>query len=324
MVERYKQVGWTDRIAIFHLLDEKFSKNYIANKLGFHRSTIYREIERNRCPYKYGPALANLLAKERRHQKAQKLYKNQYLKNYICEKLARDWSPEQIAGRLKIINSGKCIISHETIYKFIYSEEGKANKLYQYLRKKKRVRKPQISRKNRAIIPNRVSILDRPKEVEKRKKFGHWEGDLMFGCMQKANLITLRERKSRYIIAIKNANKKAEETARRIIKKLRKLKEYIVSITLDNGTEFSGHELLQKALSINTYFCEPYKSYQKGSIENGNGVLREYFPRGTDLAYISQKEISYKIMMVNNRPMKCLGYKTPKEVFVENIKMCSN
>jgi IS30 family transposase len=263
------------------------------------------------------------LAEERGHQKAQKLYKREYLKNYISERLARGWSPEQIAGRLKIEHSGVCVISHETIYKFIYSEEGKQNKLYQYLRKKKRFRKPQISRKNRGIIPNRVSISERPKEVEGRKTFGHWEGDLMFGCKQKDNLITLRERKSRYIIAIKNANKKAEETAKKIIKNLKKLKEYILSLTLDNGREFSEHEAIKKALSISTYFCEPYKSYQKGSVENGNGILREYFPRGTDLSQISQKDIGYQIRKINNRPMKCLHYKTPREIFMENIRACN-
>ena len=176
-------------------------------------------------------------------------------------------------------------------------------------------------KKQRMQIPNRIGIAERPTEINKRQTFGHWEGGLMvFGRGNKSNLITLRERKSRYMIAVVNPSKQSKITASNIIKALRPKQEFVNSITFDNGLEFSKHEIIAKRLKAKTYFCEPYKSYQKGSVENGNGLLRIDLPRNINSESISSSRISHVVKRINHRPMKCLDYQTPAEVFKNFMK----
>ncbi len=312
----FKQITREDRVVINHLLKIGISKSKIAEELGFHRSTIYREISRRSNRLGYFPFLGESKF-EQGCKREYKLTKDRTLRDYIFEKLQLSWSPEQIAGRLKLENGGKTVICHETIYSYIYSDYGIRNRFYRYLRKKRQFRYPKISRRHRTLIPNRVPILERPQEVRRRNTLGHWEGDLMvFGKQTKTNLITLRERQSRYMLAIKNKNKKSGSTAKKIIKAFNKLgKQRISSLTLDNGLEFARHEEIAEKLALKTYFCEPYKSYQKGTIENGNKQLREWFPRNSAIDDISTKTIRSKLNLLNQRPMKCLGYNTPSEIF---------
>ena len=167
-------------------------------------------------------------------------------------------------------------------------------------------------------IPNRVSIHDRPANIDTRDTFGHWEGDLVLFSNTTTNLITLRERKSRLFVTVKNPSKHADVTSKNIISKFRGRKKVLIeTLTLDNGGEFFKHEEIAKCLRIDTFFCDPYASYQKGSVENGNGVLRYDLPRSTDIDSLSQKQIDKIVDKINNRPMKCLGFKTPAEVFME-------
>lgn len=321
MGSNFKQIRSEDRIAIVHLLKAGIGKAQIADQLGFHRSTIYREIARNSSRLGYLPLIAERKINERR-KRAVKLNQDKELRNYVFDKLQLSWSPEQIAGRLKLENGGESVICHETIYAYLYSDYGIRNKYYHYLRQKRRFRYPKISRKRRSLIQNRVSIKERPAEINARSSIGHWECDLMhFGIKTKTNLITLRERCSRYMLAIKNPNKKPKETAEKIIKKLGVFSDHCVkTITFDNGLEFSHHEKIGSELNSKTYFCEPYKSYQKGTVENGNKQLREWLPKDAIINNISQYEISMRVKLLNSRPMKCLGYLTPKEVFIRKCK----
>ena len=309
-------------MAISTLLRAGFSRLAIAEQLGVHRSTVYREIDRNGSKnVGYLPIVAERRVKERKARYL-KLKEDNALSQTVANHLKEGWSPEQIAGRLKRENGGCSVISHETIYRWIYSDFGKRNRYYACLRKKRRWRAPIASRKMRCVIPERVSIAERPAAVNQRQEFGHWEGDLMLFSrdVTRLNLITLRERVSRYFVAILNPSRHAKGTAERIITYFTNGRaQGISSMTFDNGSEFFGHLELVRELAINTYFCDPYKSWQKGSVENGNGVLRVELPRSTVLDSLSQRELDKIVMNINRRPMKCLGYETPEEVFNRNM-----
>lgn len=253
-----------------------------------------------------------------RHRK--KIDRSPVLQKHIFERLKEGWSPQQIAGRDKL-DLGKVWVSHETIYKYIYSPNGIKDGLYKYLRSKRKKRYPKIGRKpnRRTLIPNRVSIHDRPETITNRLDFGHWEADLIvFSQDKRANLLTLRERKSRFMIAIKNMNRSPDTIVSNLFEKYRlHWRPPFNSITFDNDISFIQHERIAKEFESKTYFCDAYKSYQKGTIENGNRLLREYFPRNVDILAIQQKDIDRYVELVNNRPMKCLGYKTPDEIYRE-------
>jgi len=316
MRNSFHQLSYDDRVAICTLRRAGVSQNQIAKQLHVHRSTISRELARN-AGFKLGylPLLADNKLKARRKRRI-KLASDKTLNDYVLTGLKLGWSPEQIAGRLKRDHAGKSQICHETIYAYIYSEYGIRNKWHRCLRRRRLRRMPRVSRHSRMKIPNRVSIHERPQPINDRQVFGHWEGDLMlFGRSGKVNLITLRERISRLMIAICNPSKQAKTTADKIIKALEDKKAWVNSLTFDNGLEFSAHETIASHLEARTYFCDPYKSYQKGAIENGNKQIRVDLPRDTALERINQKRVNYLVNRLNNRPMKCLGYETPLEVF---------
>lgn len=311
----YNHCDKEKREKIYALLQLNTSKQEIAGQIGCHKSTIYRELKRNRCRLGYLPDRAEKMSIARR-AKPLKLEGDSELKRHVVQKLEEGWSPEQISGRLKE-DKGISVISHETIYGYIYSKQGIANGLHIYLKRQRKKRQWKSGRRSkRSPIPNRIPIHDRPSEVNERVNFGDWEGDLVLFSNQRCNLITLRERKSRLLLAIKNTTKEAETTADNIVNKFKGRKKILITtLTLDNGGEFAAHETISKRLQINTFFCDPYSSYQKGTIENGNGVLRYDLPRSTNIELLSQRKIDKIINRINNRPMKCLGFKTPAEVF---------
>lgn len=318
MSQRYEQLALDKRERLYELVQQGISKDQIADLLGYHRSTIYRELSRNKVRLGYLPDRANKMARER-CAKPLKLERNPELKSYIISKLNAGWSPELIAGFLKK-ERGITVISHETIYAYIYSKEGFKDELHLSLRKRHKRRQARVGRKTKkTCIPNRVSIHERPVEIEKKTSYGHWEGDLMLFSNQSSNLITLRERKSRLFLAIKNPSKQADITSKNIIRNFRGRKNILIeTLTLDNGGEFARHKDIAKCLRIDTFFCDPYSSYQKGSVENGNGILRYDLPRRINIDSLSQKQIDKIVNRINNRPMKCLGFKTPAEVFKQH------
>jgi IS30 family transposase len=324
MGKNYTQLDEIQREKLYELLHQKNGKQQIADMLGCHKSTIYRELQRNKCRLGYLPDKAQKMSNARR-SKPLKIEGNPDLKSHILSKLEEGWSPAQIAGRLKK-EKGITVISHETIYGYIYSQQGQSEELHIYLKKQRKKRQSKIGRKSkRSPIPNRTPIHDRPSEIESRTSFGDWEGDLVLFSKQRSNLITMRERKSRLLLAIKNPSKEAETTANNIVNKFKGRKKVLITtLTLDNGGEFASHQVISSRLQINTFFCDPYASYQKGSVENGNGVLRYDLPRSTNIELMSQKQIDKIINKINNRPMKCLGYKTPAEVFKEHYGQLAN
>ena len=305
------------------------SLRQIAKKLDRSVSTISDEIKRNSVKGEYKPSLAQTLSKTRnlKSRKTNPL-KNPKIYSYVADKLRCGWSPEQIAGRLKRKNKGKTVICHETIYRYIYSFEGKKKELYQYLTRNHRKRRPWYGRcLYRRGIANRVSIRERPKIISTKTTFGHWETDVVEGRAHQGGIQTLSERKTRYYQAKLLPNIDSEYGVRAQYNMLIKLpKEARKTLTLDNGKENYNHEKLQKTLGIKTYFCDPNCAWQKGSNENLNGVLRRYIPKKTDLAAVSQFELDCIIEEVNNMPRKCLNYQTPREAFQKELKLlkCSD
>jgi transposase, IS30 family len=311
----YRHIQPSDRLKIYELLFQGHSIDGIAQEIGFHRSTLYRELERNSCKFGYRPDVASQQYLSRR-QRPTKLTSNLELREFVITKLKEGWSPDSIAGRLKA-NLNQCIISTETIYRFIYSEQGMKLKLYRHLMKKRRFRYPRIKRRRKTIANAlKKPIKERDEEINQRQSYGHWEGDLLLFKHTKTNLFTLRERKSRFIIAIKNQSRQAQSTTNALLKYMKaSLKKTMKSLTLDNDPAFALHQEITAKTKSNIYFCEPYKSYQKGAIENANKLLRTKLPRQTKIDGLEQNQIDEIVKKLNDRPMKCLQYQTPKEVF---------
>lgn len=321
MGNKYRQLTEQDRIFIDLMLSKRYPKAKIAFILKVHPSTIYREIKRNGVKFwweaeKYYIGSTAQEARLRRRKRGLKLEKDPDLRHYVHEKLGSGWSPHQIEGRLKRDNDGKCIISHESIYHYIYSDKSRQYLLARKLRRKHLQRARKGERRKR--VPDDLLIGSRSELINSRDEFGHWECDLMiFKQGIKSNLITLRERKSRYLIAIKNENRKADSTAMSIIRTVSKIRQHVKSITFDQGSEFKKYDWIRSCIGTAIYFCEPSSPYQKGAIENVNGVLRIEYPRSHDIAAEKQLDINRKTREINNRPMKCLDYQSPAEVFYQ-------
>lgn len=243
--------------------------------------------------------------------------KSDRIREYVYNKLCEDWSPEQIAGRIKIDYPGLSI-SHEAIYQYIYHHTtSNREKLIGCLRRshKRRKRKGQAPNKHKSKIITRAGIEDRPFEVEARERFGDWEGDTLTSRQSKAALLSMAERKSRLVQLEKLEAKTAPLTSKATIKCLLRFpKSSRHTITYDNGTEHADHEEVSQAADIKCFFCDPYSAWQRGTNEHINGLVRQYLPKKTDFATISIEKIKWIESRLNNRPRKCLDYKTPLEV----------
>jgi len=311
---KYKRMDISERENIFYLVQQNYPQSYIAKTLGRNKSSISRELARcvsDRIGYL--PDRANAIAKQLHRRNPGLFDKQEGLKACVVNLLKEGWSPEQISGRLKL-ESNDLRVSHETIYKFIYSQESAKDKLYLLLTRHKPNRTKWYSRKPRkSHIPESASIKYRPKIIEKRKSLGHFEGDLVvFGSLRSNNVTTILERKSRLVKLVHNQNKSTREVIGGITNSLSNLpKKQIKSITFDRGTEFASYS----NLAITTYFCNPHSPWQKGSNENYNGRLRRYLPKNLDHRQISQELLDIIEGKMNNQPRKCLGFKSPIEVF---------
>ncbi len=322
--DKYSQLAEQDRVFLHHMLVMRYPKAKIAMILGVHRSTIYREIKRNsfesrksrtRVIQQYFCNIAHNKYLARR-KRLSKIMRDANLRSYVHDKLSSGWSPWQIEGRLKRENEDKCLISHESIYRYLYSDYGIRNRFYSKLRRKHPLRVKRNSRTPR--IPKELTIHNRPEAINTRAEFGHWECDLMiFKRGIKSNLITLRERKSRIMIAIKNTDKSARGTAFALITTLTAIKRFIKSITFDQGLEFMKYRWIKDCLEADIYFCDPASPEQKGGVENGNGVIRVELPRSHNIDTLKQKDIKKVTKEINGRPLKCLDYRTPHELFFE-------
>jgi IS30 family transposase len=295
----------------------------IASRLGRAPSTISREVARNNGDDQYRAAQADQATWDRaRRPKLCKLASNRSLSQTIASKLQLNWSPEQIAGWLKReYPSEECNqVSHETIYRSLYVQaRGVLKKeLLQYLRTKRIMRRSKhatLKRSGLGQITNTVSISERPASVEDRAVPGHWEGDLIEGS-KNTYIVTLVERHSRYVMLAKVKNKDSESVASALIKQAKKLpSELYKSLTLDRGSEFAAHPRLKMEANIDVYFCDPSSPWQRGTNENTNRLLRQYFPKGTDISVHSQAKLNAVARRLNERPRKTLNYETPAHRF---------
>lgn len=329
MKKQYNQLNLKEREQLHLLIWDKLSIRQMAKIMDRSPSTISREIKRNTPPIhrRYTPHLAQ----EKYHQRKVKArqrprLKDPHIVNYVLEKLKLGWSPELIAGRWNQVNP-QLPISHEAIYQYIYisANPGDEDDLRPYLRRKhKRRRRKYIPFKTtKTTIPERIGIEKRPITVETRKQYGHWEGDSIESKRsQKSCLRTLVERKSRLVRIVKIKRKTSELATQATIDLLGSYPMGLCrTLTQDNGTEHAGHKQITKQIGIKCYFARPYCSSERGTNEQTNGLIRQYFPKGTNFAKIPEAEIKRVEHLLNNRPRKVLNYKTPQEVFNRGVAL---
>ena len=309
----YTHLSQFERYQIYALLKAGHSLSEIATILGRHRSTIYREISRNSGLKSYRPRQAEMLASQRseRSRNAPKI--SQCLWQSIADLLREQLSPEQISGQLDV--------SHETIYKHVYVDSSQGGDLYRHVRcQKKRRKRYDGGRDRRGQIIGRRPISERPASIETRSQVGHWEGDTLIGKGHKHAIVSLVERKSGYAVLKKVSKKTSELVRSAIIKGLQPISEKVKTITFDNGREFSDHAKIDEALDSVSYFADPFSSWQRGSNENLNGLVRQYIPKNRPLSTVTHDELAMIQDRLNNRPRKRLGFKTPNEVFQASFK----
>jgi IS30 family transposase len=323
----YHQLDLDERRTIFRLLNAKVPVAVIARQLGRHRSTIHREISRNHFREQreyagYFPLTAQDRARQRR-QRLSKLRRHEVLRHYVIDKLERCWSPEQIAGRLKLDSTSGDGVCHETIYQYIYGPEGRAADLYRHLPKARRQRRARYGRKPRAsFIPAARAIAQRPPEAEDRQTFGHWEADLLIFRREhgKANLTTMIERQTRFTILLPNPDRQSNALVGRIGQAWQGLpKGSCRTVTFDRGTEFAAYGLLADQVGTEAYFCDPHGPWQKGAVENANGRIRRFLPGERNLAELAEDDLAGIMGTLNTTPRRCLGYRTPKEAFQDQL-----
>jgi transposase, IS30 family len=291
----------------------------IAAKIGRHKSTVSRELRRNSPSVnkvRYRANRAQMRSEERKKDcRKRESLKSESIRNYAEKNLKKGWSPEQIAGRLPI-DRPELKTNYESVYQWVYADRPD---LIPYLPWSHRVRRKRGSGKykHRSKIPNRTPIADRPQKASNRQEKGHWEADTIVSRASKAAVAVIQERTIRYCKLKKLARKSAKNMVRAIVSSFRKIPAFLhKSITYDNGTENAMHETINGALGTTSYFCQPYHSWEKGSVENQIGLVRRFFPKGTDWSKVTQKDLDRVEKLLNNRPRKCLGYKTPRELFV--------
>ena len=325
MKKQYQQLTLEEREKIQVLLWKKRSLREIAQILGRAHTTISRELKRN-CPSgmrRYFPRLAQIKAQKKIQQRGQRpRLKQPFIVNYVKEKLKLGWSPEQISGRLSI-DQPNHTISHEAIYQYIYvpwgyyeNYGGEDLRIYLRRKQKRRQRKNPLYQSRKQLIPNRIGIEKRPQYIEKRIQLGHWEGDSIFSRKSTVALNTLVERASGLAKITKLPNLKPAMTAQIVIQRFQELPMTLRrTLTLDNGIENARHTEVTKTIGTRCYFANPYHSWERGTNENTNGLIRWYLPKGTDFAMVSDEDIKEIENLLNTRPRKRLEYQTPLEVF---------
>jgi IS30 family transposase len=308
----YKHFTKDDRVLLAGLLETNIKRGDISRILKKSSVSIWREIKRNSVNGKYLQCRANKESKKRKTHRKKKIENDKFLKKYILAKLKLFWSPEQIAGRLK---KRKNVICHETIYSYILRHK----KLKKYLRCQKgkyRRRHGTIPREKAREYAKKRWIGERPEVINTRARIGDWEGDTIIGKERTQRILTHVERKSGYLIADKMNIVSAEIVAEKTIESLKKIpKSKKESITYDNGTEFSAHEMIERKTKAIVYFANPYHSWERGTNENTNGLIRQFFSKKSNFATVTQEDVERVTKFLNHRPRKRLNYLSPNEVF---------
>jgi len=310
---KYTQLTHEERYQIFALMKAEHNQTEIAMILNRHKSTISREIHRNTGLRGYRPRQALRLTEERRQAKVRSCLPRS-LWRQVERLLREDWSPEQIS--LWLNAEYRVAISHEWIYQYILQDKAYGGDLYRHLRCQKKRRKRYGNYNHRGQLIDRISIDERPVIVESRSRIGDWELDTIIGKNHKQAIVSLTERKTRYTLIQKVKRKTAESVADAIIKLLTPFTDRVLTMTSDNGKEFAEHKKIASKLNATFYFAHPYVSWERGLNENTNGLIRQYFLKGSDFTNITQKEINRAMNKLNNRPRKCLSIKTPNQVFL--------
>lgn len=319
----YTHLTEHERVCIFHQQHCHFSNAEMGRRLGRHRGTIGRELKRFRRhpsgPYyhQYFPDGADRLARERRARPRGFRWTNHRpLLAYVLKKLRKEWSPQQIAGRIKIEfpDDDQMRVSHPSVYKYIQADRTSGGSLWKRLRQSQKLRRKQYgSGARRCRIRDRVGIEHRPAHVESRNQIGHWEADTMLGV--NGRLATSVERKSRYLLIARLPDGTACQFNAAAIRQFRKIpSHWRKTLTTDNGSEFIEHQELARRLGFKTFFANPYASWERGTNENSNGLIRQYVSKRTDVSQLSYQRVARIAAKLNNRPRKCLGYRTPAEV----------
>ncbi len=313
---RYQQLTSADRYTISALKLEGLSCTRIAQRLGRHRSTIYRELARNRFTHNpgYWPerAQARCMARRRTCHRNTRFTEVDFAR---VESLLRiEWSPEQISCYLA--KQKELQISHETIYKYIWEDRRNHGELHKHLRcAQKKRRKRYKHYDSRGVLANKRHISERPMSVESRRLKGHWEIDTVMGHGNKHCIVTLVERKTGYLVIGKLPCRTKEELNKRVIQLINQNLDSFKTITADNGTEFHGYKDIEEATGVAFYFATPYHSWERGTNENTNGLIRQYLPKRTSMAALSQHQCNAIAKRINTRPRRRLEYKTPEECF---------
>ncbi len=326
MTPHHRHLNLQDRSILAAYLRDGLSLREVAQKLSRSVGTISEEIRKNSpdgTREDYDPHIANFRAGLRKWSANRRNpLKNPQVFDYIVHRLTNEqWSPEEISERiiLDYPHDDSMRISHELIYQFVNSSEGKEMDLIQHLRRgkpRKRRRKHKPIGRQQKCFRDVKSIHRRPRAASSRKRYGHWETDTMEGSRHSPAAVSVQqERKSRVVRLTKVKDKTAKETKKAIMKTLHSFpKPLRQSLTFDRGTENTEYEKIEASLQLDAYFCDPYTSWQKGGVENVIGLLRQYFPKGTDLSVVTHEQLKIAEEKLNNRPRKCLGWKTPNEV----------
>ncbi|WP_367608470.1 IS30 family transposase [Legionella sp. W05-934-2] len=318
----YNHFSKNERQRLYIYLEMGLSIQMISKKLSRHRSSLYREINRNSISGSYLPGVANQKARTRASNgRVSKINQDGYLRDYVVKALKKGWSPEQISGRMKY-QKLTIYVCPETIYQYVYKSKNK--ELYYCLPYKQPQRRKRYSRKKQLCRfgGDMRLITERPSDISKRTRFGHWEGDtIQFTGNKKKVVTTLVERKSRMVMLIKNNSKHSRGVMQRITDKFEHLpKKMCKTVTFDQGVEFADYKVLESKMQCQVYYCETHSPWQKGSNENMNGRLRRYLPSATIIDQVTQNDLDLIADRMNLCPRKCLGYKMPKEVFIQQYK----
>jgi IS30 family transposase len=316
----YAHLSAEERDRLAGLKADGLSLRAIARALGRAASTLSRELRRNALDSgAYRPHVADGAYMLRRQRRA-RLETDLRLATYVTDRLSEGWTPEQIAGRLRLgIETGLRAVCAETIYGWIYRAGQKAGRLWRFLTRRRARRRKRHGWASRDTIAEKTHISQRSCAADARETVGHWEADLVI-CRRSRPVLVLHERKTRITLMSRLAGKTAGETVAAMMATFRRLDPRMRgSITFDNDTCFARHRLLRGMLSATTYFCDAYASWQKGGIENANGRIRRWLPRGTDLDEISEADIQEIAMTINLTPRKCLGYRSPVEAFLSEL-----
>jgi len=303
------------------LKDSGKSIQFIAAQLCVHRSTIYRELKRNKQGSGYSFAQAHKLALRRKFRNCSNGLKlTQEVISIIEEKLHLQWSPEQISGWLRK-NDPSRAVSHETIYKYVWKDKRNGGSLFNELRHHgKKYNKRSSNKAGRGSIPDRIDISERPLIVNEKIRMGDWEADTIIGACHRGVIVSIVERYSKFTLLKWVPNKTADQVERALVMRLAEFKEFVTTITTDNGKEFANHRKFGAQLEAEVYFATPYHSWERGLNEHTNGLVRQYLPKGQRLDDVDHETITEIEKLLNDRPRKVLQFRSPIEVFNEYRK----